>query len=468
MTDSPHGSGVAEAASLSVPSNPPSNPDSGDHQRRTWELELLISGAVVFALLGVPGRLDDWFFQLQLHLSKDQYLGVFFAYYYLKLIAYALIVSFCTNLSIRAYWIGLVGLHKVFPAGVRWEKTKDGPISKQLQQSHPSLPRLIELSDKASSLVFSSSFLIVFVFVFSIVLIGGAGLIAWLISTLAFEGSYLEQTMSVLVALPLGIVVICSLFDKVLIKKTRESWEGKWYVKPLATILKTFFWITGKPLSTSIQQTLATHIPRKLSIPLFAFAFIGLLGFFVVNFRLQVSDRLAFHGYALFPDTEVERSLTHGHYENLRQADKLYRHEPVIQSDIIIDAYIKLFIPYSPRRHNRDLDTLCPDTGPLPQQGFSISKVRNPVRPEKEHVDQALECLGQLHSIFLNEEAIQPQFDFYARPDTGVRGIISYLPVDGLPPGRNTLRIEWAEARDDTDADSDEPRRVEYFIPFWL
>ena len=222
-----------------------------------------------------------------------------------------------------------------------------------------------------------------------------------------------------------------------------------------------------KPLSTSIQQTLNTNIPRKIAVPLYILSFLGLLGFFIISFSLQSSDKLPFHGYSFFPDKRVERSLGHGHYENLRQAGKLYRHEPVIQSDMIVDPFVRLFIPYSPRRHNKRLDQLCPETEPLPQQGFSLRKNPPPVQLSDGHVAQALECLGQLYTIFLNDEAIAPQFDFYARPDTGVHGIITYLPTESLPEGRNILRIKQVKI-DSDDTKTDEGTPVEYFIPFWI
>ncbi|MEM7587572.1 MAG: hypothetical protein AAF560_29560 [Acidobacteriota bacterium] len=466
LNESPRHAGPSAASSERL-----LTPDDGDSRRRTWELELIISGAVVFALLGVPGWLDEWFFEYRLHGSQNQVMVGFMGYYYLQLIAYSLIVSFCTNLAIRSYWIGLVGLHKVFPDGPRWSEAKDGPISKQLQQAHPTLPQLIDRSDKASSLVFSSSFLIIFIFIFSIVMVAGLSLTAWLISPFVFGGEHQQRILYLLLVLFLVPPTLSGLFDKSLIKKPRSTWEGRWYTKPLAAVLKFFFWITLRPLSTAIQQTLGTNIARKYTIPLFVLTFLALVGFFTVSFTLKNTDTPAVHSYAFFPESRVARGMDPGHYENLRPEGRLYPTKPSIQADIIVDPFLKLFIPYAPSKQNSDLMLLCPDFEPLPRSGFMNRRSDAELRPADPRIDQALDCLSRLYTISLNDTLITPTFDFTTQSQTGIRGIIAYLPVEGLPAGRNQLhlqRIEVADEDEDSDAEEEGDPPTEYFIPFWI
>ncbi|MEM7354339.1 MAG: hypothetical protein AAF657_26270 [Acidobacteriota bacterium] len=439
--------------------------DQFENYRRTWELELLISGAVVFALLGVPARLDDWFFSFSVHISRSQFMPVFYGYFYLKLIAYSLIVTFCVNLSLRAYWIGLIGLGKVFPDGIRWEEVKEGPISLRLSKSFPSLQQLTQGADKVCSLIFSSSFIIVFIFVFSIVLVSAITLVAFLIS-LAIPGAFGKIFFGLLVpvfVLP-GIV---AQIDKSLAKKPPEAWEGRWFVKPIQAILKGFYWVTARPLFSSIQLTLASNVNRKISVPLFISSFVLLFGFFMVSMILRGTDRLLVHGYTMFPDVNVERGIDYGHYENLRPEGEIYRRYPSIQSDIIEDPFIKLFIPYSPR-DNDDLARLCRDVEPVPQQGFRIgSRTRVEMRPTAANLEAALACLGSFQRIFINGERIEPAFDYFTRSDTEVRGIMTYLPVEGLPKGKNLLHIERVETEEPGQENGD-GEKIEFFIPFWI
>ena len=105
-------------------------PETSKHEPavRPWELELLISGAVVFSLLQVPGVVDGLFAHVQVHLAERAHFGAFMLYTYVKLILYTLISCFILHLGTRAYWVGLIGLETVFPHGVRWEDTSYGPV----------------------------------------------------------------------------------------------------------------------------------------------------------------------------------------------------------------------------------------------------------------------------------------------------------------------------------------------------
>jgi len=90
----------------------------------TWELELLISGAVLFALFQIPSALTSFFTRIEPHATATMMSVLLVMQMYVKAIVYALIASFVVHLIARAYWVGLVGLHSVFPKGVRWENFK--------------------------------------------------------------------------------------------------------------------------------------------------------------------------------------------------------------------------------------------------------------------------------------------------------------------------------------------------------
>jgi len=107
----------AELAASGVPDTSP-----------TWELELLISGAVLFALFQIPTQLTAFFARLEPHATSTMMSVLLLGQLYMKAILYALIASFVVHLVARAYWVGLVGLQSVFPKGVRWENFKSGPV----------------------------------------------------------------------------------------------------------------------------------------------------------------------------------------------------------------------------------------------------------------------------------------------------------------------------------------------------
>src|SRR5919108_1772423 len=114
----------------------------------TWELELLISGAVLFALFQIPGVLNSFFSRIEPHATTTMLSVLLFVQMYTKAIIYALIASFVVHLVGRAYWVGLVGLHSVFPKGVRWENFKSGPVTLEVYRGRlVSLPAIISRTD---------------------------------------------------------------------------------------------------------------------------------------------------------------------------------------------------------------------------------------------------------------------------------------------------------------------------------
>ena len=170
-----------------------------------------------------------------------------------------------------------------------------------------------------------------------------------------------------------------------------------------------------------------------------------------------MSDKLPVNDYRLFPDVGVERGVDYRHYESLQPPGKILRKSPSIQSDIIRDPFVRLFIPYSPR-YNSDLAEHCPDVEPIPKEGYF-----GDARPSEKIVGSALDCLGSYHLVFLNGKRLDLEFDFFTRAETGVRGIVTYIPTERLPRGRNALRIERVAVEEEEQED-----KTEYFIPFWI
>ena len=75
----------------------------------TWEVELLLSGALVFSMTQVPGLLDDAIYALRPRLTGSLNFGAFMLYFYLKITSYALIATFALHLFQRAIWVAGLG-----------------------------------------------------------------------------------------------------------------------------------------------------------------------------------------------------------------------------------------------------------------------------------------------------------------------------------------------------------------------
>ena len=100
----------------------------------TWEVELLISGVAVFAMLQLPGWLDDGIFALEPRLGEDWRQILILGYIYAKSAAMILATTFVLHLLLRARWIALVGMHSVYPEGILLDKLRLGPIQQKIER----------------------------------------------------------------------------------------------------------------------------------------------------------------------------------------------------------------------------------------------------------------------------------------------------------------------------------------------
>lgn len=151
---------------------------SGFHAR-TYEMELLISGAVVFGLIHLPPIIERISISFLAGLEGNLRLMGVLGQVYLQLVLYGLIAVFVLHLAMRGFWIGLLGLESVFPEGIRWDRLKLGPaMIKRYRAGIGSLAATIEKVDDLCSLIFSFGFLVIFIWIYFVVLLVAAGALA--------------------------------------------------------------------------------------------------------------------------------------------------------------------------------------------------------------------------------------------------------------------------------------------------
>ena len=97
------------------------------HTTPTWEVELLISGVAVFAMLQLPELLDRTVLEWQPRLVDRWADLLWIDYIYAKSAALILAATFVIHLLMRARWIALVGMLSIYPKGVDWKALRRGP-----------------------------------------------------------------------------------------------------------------------------------------------------------------------------------------------------------------------------------------------------------------------------------------------------------------------------------------------------
>lgn len=420
----------------------------------TWELELLISGAVLFALFQLPPLITSFFARIEPHATTTMISVLLFVQLYTKAIIYALIASFVIHLIARAYWVGLVGLHSVFPNGVRWENFKAGPIALDVYRTRlVSLPAIISRTDNFCSVIFSFAFLLVLLFAFTVLVSGVFSVVAYGVSHLLLGGHGGDVVFMTLAALTAFVPAVSNVIDRRVGARLSPGPR-----RVLERVIVFAYRGSAQSVISPIFVPLLTNVGRRKIMAIFYFSLLAILATSIAE-RFARTDQLSINSYDYFARSNAY-GVDYRFYENQRDPDDIYPRTPSIQSDIVTGGYLKLFIPYVPRRHNAIMAKTCPGLHPIQSRGVQVG----PDMPVADSLAiPALQCLARIHAVTL-DGAARPdlQFRFYEHPGTGIKGILTYIPVDSLARGQHQITVRPAPSPE-PDAKTPDP----WVIPFW-
>jgi len=449
---------------------PPAGPfdpelrEAGQLASPTWELELFLSGALVFATFQLPGLIESVFTRFEPHATGPSAAILFIGSLYGKAIAFTLIAMFTTHLVTRAYWVALLGLQSVFPNGIRWSEMKVGPIAKDVYRASVSdIGRAIGRIDNFCSVVFSAGLLLVLVFVFSTTIAAALGGAAWGLAQLFSGGAHISSYFFGLALAFVLVPVVATTWDRRAGSRYHPGSRGY-------RVLHRVIWVSYKVnlvrFMAPMMWTLMTNVGRRRTAVFLYAAILGLILLSAAD-RLWQSDRLSTNTYDFYGMSR-DHGVDYHYYENQREPGKPYPRVPSIQADIIRDPYVKLFIPYYPRRHNAALAKACPGLHPVQERGLQVG-------PESYVPDSlsvpALQCMARLHAVTLDGAPIANlDFSYYEQPASGLKGVIAYIPADSLARGRHRIGV-MPVPPDPLPTDSaslrDPSWKKPFVIPFW-
>ncbi len=426
---------------------------------RTGEIELLISGALLIALVQVPGRLNGLFDAILPRLAEGQQMPAFLALFYINLIVLTLIVSFGLHLVTRAYWVGLVGLDSVFPEGIDWDRIRYGPgVKRAYRKRLPTIPLLARRADNFGSSIFSFAFMVIALFVVSIVIAGIVGLIL-LGAHRLFPGLPGWAPLAVLLVVVL-LPQVAIVADKVMGDRIDpDSRAGRWVERSTGWAYR----LAAGPMILPIQFVLFSRVPKRVIWPLWITIFIALfVG--ISGTQLWRAGRYALSPSDLFPTRAGPRAVSTDAFADTRSESGL---TPFIQSDIVEDPYVRLTVPIVASRVLDRLGTVCPDLTPGGEAGIISSSRRSD--PEQEAYErELLRCLGQIWTIRLDANEIPVAWDLVWTSGQGVTAIVAYLDAEAMSKGAHLLEVSEmpSQVAEGEDPPEDPPQPAVEFIRF--
>lgn len=428
---------------------------------QSWNLELLISGAAIFSISFLPDLTEQAInYYYENYLSSNDFVdeGIpTLAFSFAKAATYLLIFTFVLHFILRAFWVGLVGLRAVFPEGIKFENlpNTNNELIEVYKEKFGTLDDFIVRLDKFCSKIFSVAFILVMfsfmmasMYLFIFALVFGLKLINH-----EFYFKYRAIAGIVLLAL---FIVFSIIFYVIGQKKYRENPKYSNIYKKMVNSSTWMYFGMFKPINY-LTFVFASNLSRKnylKSSTLFG------VSFFIIAFSIYTKKAFENKGVTFLESRSFysagtkDFQLNSNFYDNKR-AENNDIPEATIQSDIIEDSFIKLFINY-----NKVLDE---DLGKICKAPVIDKKLSN---KEKRFIrDKAnIECLKQYFQVSLNDSTIKnTDFLYENKEGTNTKGISSYISTEKCKTGRNTLSIK-------TLAVDSLPKKVwiKYVtIPFW-
>lgn len=417
----------------------------------TWEMELLLSGAAVFAMVQLAQALPGWALYLLPRLDVQLQEITRLMLVYANAAVLVLAATFVLHLVLRAYWVGLTGMNSVYPDGMKWDAVRAGPIAKALMlRRWPNTADAIERADNRATVVFSVGIGMALIFVPIMLAVSILYLLASGIAWLFGMPDALIYLFFGLTAAWMTPYFAALALDKLVGRRLRpDGWLYRATARVIAIYSATGMARESNPLVALYSSNVGE---RRGTVTVVAVMLLAMSMTFVAS--TMMSDDLGPGSFAAFPDPRrgMDDSVDGRHYAS-RSDGKASPDVPYVPDLVSSGKYLRLVIPYLPGLYGHLLSD-CP-AGAVEATDSERERQRRAAR---------LDCLAEGFEVRLNGQRLEERPEWYTEPRQDLRGLIYMVPVGTLPPGRHVLSVL---PRPGPEAAEGEPPPPPYVIPFW-
>ena len=423
-------------------------------QQESWQLELLISGFAIFGLFSATDHIE-----LSYDIAQNENrLVETILWYAVQVSCWILLANLLVHVILRGLWIGALGLRYV-SGDIDYDELNYSPkFTAFLQKKIGSFDKYIATLEDYCSILFAVSFLFIFYFLaclFSLIVI----LLCVFIFLDTDLGNFWEK-VSVFIGIALILCVLLGSFltfidfiSQGLLKKK------KWMAKIYFPIYKIFSFVTlsflYRPL---VYNFLDNRFGKRLSLILIPI-YVGVL--FFSTFNYQNSNYLNPNRSS----SEIFANTNNYEDEIFKKND--FIKTATIQSKIITDSYIKVFIIFNdqienrifsfnkslePRNDERGLNSTFITFGGFNSKAF---KQRNSLRKTYH------ETFNEIYSVFINNKEFDSEFIATTNKFDKL-GFETYINIDSLPEGKHLIKITRKRIQK-----KDTINLIAVKIPFW-
>jgi hypothetical protein len=409
---------------------------------KSWNLELIISGAAIFMATYLPDAVDELLrFSLENLVVEEKINKIalpLLAYSFMKVVTWILISTFIIHFIMRAFWAGLVGLHAVYEQGIIYEKLpyQTDFTRQQMQERFGTLADYIKRLDRMANQIFAAAFMIA-------LMSSGVGL-AYLVLFSAFYiiplvigkpyGEWIGNAIFITIAIFAMMPAVVQLMTRNK-KLSEKPWAKKfmaWIMKNAGSIIMPF---VSRPM-TYLNLTFSSNTSKSRMIMVTFLVSMLIMAAVISTFYNVIVHLRGIEGFTTrqyFAQGRNEHILTGGLYDNMRSPEE--RLPPVsLPSEVIEGPFLRVFIDY-PKYLDENMVHFC-STPTLPD---SMQKVEKRRIADSTH----LSCASRFFQISINDSIVsKPDLLFHRHPITESAGWVTYLSTKTFQHGKNTLLIK--------------------------
>ena len=433
-------------------------------QRESWNLELLVSGFSIFLLVQTYGLFENAIQYINLHVDINQNLEGPLRSLLLIFLLVSTVLTFnlIIHVIVRGFWIGAIGLRSV-QRNIEFENLGYSDFfTEKLKAKVPSLDKMLERLDTLASVIFSFTFLIVFMFLSFFLFFVATSLFSYFV-IFVFQDWVENETARFWMIKVMQVILLTSLaFAVIYFIDTLSLGFFKKY-KRLSKIYYPIYafmgWLTMAGIYRSIYYSLISRFPKnKIRLAL------GCYLILIFIFPFQKFDQ-----YLFFPDNNGSLSISSRAYDDTR-SEKNFIATASIPSKIVKENFLPLFIRYNVE-HNRSLTKLHKDVEFVKNDGWNSGiyfNRKNGFRMgdanfSEEHPEKFLNYLSDFYSVYLDSVKVETDMYFYTHPNQNEKGLHTLLDLANVSRGKHEISIKRKKVDKENNIED-----VNYtIIPFW-
>jgi hypothetical protein len=399
-------------------------------QEESWQLELLISGFAIFGLFtAIPVITESL---LEAENNQQEYTFV------ISLVAtiscYILIFNLLLHVLLRGLWIGALGLRYV-SGDIDYDSLKySQKFTNYLKKNVGSFDKYIGTLENYCSIIFAISFLLIFY----VLAITFTILSITLISNLLIENEDLPEWLSQGVGIALIVFIVFGMFFTLIDFLTLGFLKKKkWLSTIYFPVYRVFGFITlsflYRPL---VYNFLDNKFGKRLSFALVPFyIFIAL----ATTLKYNVSNILR------NDMTSSEYVANNNNYEDLLYDSDEFIDNVAIQSKVITDNYVKVFVLFSKNIEDK-IFKFNPEIKPDEDNRGLKSAITfgNNVMLKREKRDSLrrayLKTFNDMYSVKIDTVKCDSDF-IIAKSGKGNLGFETYVSTKDLIDGKHILNV---------------------------